>query len=70
VVVWDLGLGGACALLDDPLLAATGVSKKAEPLRGGAVRGLAWVCSSPALLAIVLASGLLVVWDPRSKIPD
>eukprot|EP00884_Botryococcus_braunii_P018245 jgi/Botrbrau1/5103/Bobra.0128s0014.1 len=65
VVLWDLGTGVACALLDDPLLAATGISKKAEPPKGGAVRDLAWLGSSPALLAIVLASGLLIVWDPR-----
>lgn len=65
VVLWDLGTGVACALLDDPLLAATGISKKAEPSKGGAVKGLGWLGSSPALLAIVLASGLLIIWDPR-----
>lgn len=52
--------------LDDPVAAAQASGKRADPGKGGAVRGLAWVCASPAHLAIVLASGIFLVWDVKS----
>ena len=61
VVVWDVSTGTPVLSLEDPLHAAGG--PKGERGKGGAVRGLAWVLAAPVRLAIVLASGALLVWD-------
>ena len=66
VVVWDVTSGTVIASLEDPLSAAQSpgpVARKAEPGKGGAVRGLAWIMSNPCVLGIVLASGMFLVWD-------
>ncbi len=63
VVVWDIATATPVIALEDPLTAAQVGSKRTEPGKGGAVRGLAWVCAHPARLAIVLANGMFLVWD-------
>ena len=66
-MVWDVSTATALASLDDPLQAAAGQAKRSETGRAGAVRGLAWVMTGPAMLAIALASGMFVVWDTRGE---
>lgn len=66
VVVWDVSCGTVIASLEDPLSAALTpgpVARKAEPGKGGAVRGLAWIMSNPCVLGIVMTSGMFLVWD-------
>lgn len=58
VVVWDVATGTPVISLEDPVQAAGGARSK-----GGAVKGLAWVMANPARLAIVLAGGMVLVWD-------
>ena len=62
VVVWDIATGTPVISLEDPIQAAGGARSK-----GGAVRGLAWVMANPARLAIVLAGGMVLVWDVQGK---
>ena len=72
VVVWDVTTATAMATLEDPSAAAAAAGpnpKKVEPGKGGPVRDLAWVMSNPCLLAVVLANGLLLVWDQAGKRP-
>ena len=69
VVVWDVSSGTVIASLEDPLSAAQApgpVARRAEPGKGGAVRGLAWIMSNPCVLGIVLASGMFLVWDMQA----
>ena len=69
VVVWDVSSGTVIASLEDPLSAAHApgpVARRAEPGKGGAVRGLAWIMSNPCVLGIVLASGMFLVWDMQA----
>lgn len=61
MVVWDVATGTPVISLEDPLQAASG--SRSTPSKGGAVKGLAWVMASPARLAIVLAGGMVLVWD-------
>ncbi|KAA6419923.1 MAG: hypothetical protein FRX49_10113 [Trebouxia sp. A1-2] len=69
VVVWDVSSGTVIASLEDPLSAAQSpgpVARKAEPGKGGAVRGLAWIMSNPCVLGIVMTSGMFLVWDMQA----
>ena len=69
VMVWDVSSGTVIASLEDPLSAAQApgpVARRAEPGKGGAVRGLAWIMSNPCVLGIVLASGMFLVWDMQA----
>lgn len=71
MVVWDVSTGTVIASLEDPLAAAQTpgpIARRAEPGKGGPVRGLAWVMSNPCVLAIVLASGMFLVWDLQGKL--
>lgn len=68
-MVWDVSSGTVIASLEDPLSAAQApgpVARRAEPGKGGAVRGLAWIMSNPCVLGIVLASGMFLVWDVQA----
>ena len=62
VVVWDIATGTPVISLEDPVQAAGGARS-----RGGAVKGLAWVMANPARLAIVLAGGMVLVWDVQGE---
>ena len=64
MVVWDIATGTPVISLEDPVQAAGGSRSK-----GGAVKGLAWVMANPARLAIVLASGMVLVWDVQGGAP-
>ena len=69
MLVWDVSSGTVIASLEDPLSAAQSpgpVARRPEPGKGGAVRGLAWIMSNPCVLAIVLASGMFLVWDMQA----
>ncbi|KAL3161421.1 hypothetical protein ABBQ32_010311 [Trebouxia sp. C0010 RCD-2024] len=69
VLVWDVSSGTVIASLEDPLAAAQTpgpIARRPEPGKGGAVRGLAWIMSNPCVLAIVLASGMFLVWDMQA----
>ena len=72
MVVWDVFAAAVAAALDDPAATATGGGSLPLPGarsglgRAGAVRGLAWVLSGPAALAVALSSGQFVLWDPTS----
>lgn len=71
VVVWDVSSGTVIASLEDPLSAAQSpgpVARKAEPGKGGAVRGLAWIMSNPCVLGIVMTSGMFLVWDMQGML--
>jgi hypothetical protein len=68
VVVWEIATATPVLSLEDPLQAASANGKKSEPGKSGAVRGLAWVCANPARLAIVLASGVVLVWDVQGEL--
>lgn len=70
VVVWDIATATPVIALEDPLTGAQLGGKRAEPGKGGAVRGLAWVCSNAARLAIVLANGMFLVWDVAGTPPQ
>ncbi|BDA45713.1 probable WD repeat-containing protein 11 at C-terminar half [Coccomyxa sp. Obi] len=59
VIVWDIATATTVLVLEDPLAAAQSGTKG----KGGAVRGLAWVCAHPTRLGIVLANGMFLVWD-------
>jgi hypothetical protein len=62
VVVWDVGGVSPIVVMEDAHLAATG--RKGEPGRSsGGVRALAWVMSSPLLLAVALGTGIFLLWD-------
>ena len=61
MVVWDIASGTPVISLEDPVQAASG--SRSGPGKGGAVKGLAWVMANPARLAIVLAGGMVLVWD-------
>lgn len=68
MVIWDVNSGTVVASLEDPLAAALSpgpVARKTEPGKGGAVKGLAWIMSNPCVLAIVMANGMFLVWDPQ-----
>ena len=70
MVVWDVTTATAMATLEDPSAAAAAAGpnpKKVEPGKGGPVRDLAWVMSNPCLLAVVLANGMLLVWDQAGE---
>lgn len=72
VVVWDVTTATAMATLEDPSAAAAAAGpspKKVEPGKGGPVRDLVWVMSNPCLLAVVLANGMLLVWDQAGEDP-
>ena len=64
MAVWDIATGTPVISLDDPIQAAGGARSK-----GGAVKGLAWVMANPARLAIVLAGGMVLVWDVQGEAP-
>ena len=63
--VWDVANAAQLNVLEDPWQAATGQPKRAD--LSHKVQALVWVLSAPALLAVALASGLLVIWDTRGK---
>lgn len=65
MIVWDIATATPVLVLEDPLAAAQAGSKG----KGGAVRGLAWVCVHPARLGIVLANGMFLVWDVQGMAP-
>ena len=65
VIVWDIATATPVLVLEDPMVAAQSGSKG----KGGAVRGLAWVCVHPARLAIVLTNGMFLVWDVQGTAP-
>ncbi len=60
-MVWEIASGTPVISLEDPVQAASGM--RSGPSKGGAVKGLAWVMANPARLAIVLAGGMVLVWD-------
>lgn len=66
VVVWDIATGTPVISLEDPVQAASG-ARGSTPGKGGAVKGLAWVMANPARLAIVLAGGMVLVWDVQGE---
>lgn len=49
--------------------AAAGSSRRNESSKAGAVRDLAWVMPEPALLAVAMANGLLLLWDTQGNAP-
>ncbi len=65
-MVWDIATGTPVISLEDPVQAASG-ARSSAPGKGGAVKGLAWVMANPARLAIVLAGGMVLVWDVQGK---
>ncbi|KAK9863395.1 hypothetical protein WJX84_011255 [Apatococcus fuscideae] len=65
VVLWDVTTATALGGSEDLVQAASGAGKKSELGRAGAVRDLAWVLSGPCVLAVLMASGLFLLWDPQ-----
>ncbi|KAK9867753.1 hypothetical protein WJX84_002654 [Apatococcus fuscideae] len=65
VVLWDVTTATALGGSEDLVQAASGSGKKSEMGRAGAVRDLAWVLSGPSVLAVLMASGLFLLWDPQ-----
>ena len=65
MVLWDVTTATALGGSEDLVQAASGSGKKSEMGRAGAVRDLAWVLSGPSVLAVLMASGLFLLWDPQ-----
>jgi hypothetical protein len=67
VMVWNVNTGSSIAALDDPYAAAFDSKQGMRSEGKQCVQGLAWVTSTPSILAVLLSPGLIMLWDCRGK---